>query len=86
MDPTQTLPLVTLEGRGTVCGEEHGDGEVVGGYSPAPKRFVSAKRFSCPSQMAGHAPPLVVEKEEQKEHRGMGRHLCQNKQINSHRI
>lgn len=51
---------------------ERGDGEGVGGYSPAPKRFVSAKRFPCPSQMAGHAPPLVVEKEELKEQSGRG--------------
>ena len=50
----------------------HRDGEEAGGCSPAPKRFVSAKRFPCPSQMAGHAPPLVAEEEEQKEHR----HLC----------
>ena len=83
MDPTQTLPLLPWRGEGQcvcmcvhlcvyVCGE-HGDGEVVvGGCSPAPKRFVSAKRFPCPSQMAGHAPPLVVEKEEQKEHIGRG--------------
>lgn len=41
-----------------VCGE-HGDREEVGGCSPAPKRFVSAKRFPCPSQMAGHAPTLI---------------------------
>ncbi len=79
MDPTQTLPLLPWRERDSVfvcvficvyvCGE-HGDGEVVGGYSPTPKRFVSAKRFSCPSQMAGHVPPLVVEIKEQKEHRG----------------
>lgn len=77
--------LVTMEGKGQrvfvcvficvyVCGE-HGDREEVGGCSPAPKRFVSAKRFPCPSQMAGHAPTLAVEKEEQKEHRGR-RHTC----------
>lgn len=81
MDPTQTLPLLPWRERDSVfvcvficvyvC-EEHRDGEEAGGCSPAPKRFVSAKRFSCPSQMAGHAPPLVAEEEEQKEHR----HLC----------
>ena len=53
----------------------HGDGEVVGGCSLAPKRFVSAKRFPCPSQMAGHPSPLAVEKEEEKEHGG-GRDTC----------
>lgn len=46
-----------------------GRGGGVGDCSPAPKRFVSAKRFPCPSQMAGHASPLAAEKEEQREHR-----------------
>lgn len=84
MDPTQTLPLLPWRERGqSVCMcVERGDGEVVavvvvvGGYSPAPKRFVSAKRFPCPSQMAGFAPPLVVEKEEQKGTQRQKRHLC----------
>lgn len=72
--PNVEASLVTLEGKGQricvyVC-REHGDGEVVRGYSPAPERFVSAKRFPCPSQMAGLAALLVVEKEEQKEHSG----------------
>lgn len=58
-------------------------GRRVGGYSPAPKRFVSAKRFPCPSQMAGHAPPLVVEKEEQKGHRGRRRTCLSVQQIKS---
>lgn len=52
-----------------------GNSEEAEGCSPAPERFVSAKRFPCPSQMAGHAPPLAGEKEEQKEHGGSG-HTC----------
>lgn len=84
--PNTDASLVTLEGEGQcVCMCVHlrvcvwrakGDGEEVGGYSPAPKRFVSAKRFPCPSQMAGHAPPLAAEKEEQKRNTGQRRHLC----------
>lgn len=41
-----------------------GNSEEAEGCSPVPERFVSAKRFPCPSQMAGHAPPLAGEKEE----------------------
>lgn len=55
-----------------VCVEEE---EEEGGCGLAPKRFVSAKRFPCPSQMAGHAPPLAAEEEEQKKHGGR-RHTC----------
>lgn len=79
MDPMQTLPLLPWR-RGTACTRlcsslcvsarrARGRGGGVGDCSPAPKRFVSAKRFPCPSQMAGHASPLAAEKEEQREHR-----------------
>lgn len=50
-----------------MCVESNGDGEVVGGYSLAPKRFVSAKRFPCPSQMAGYAPPAISGKRKTRE-------------------
>lgn len=82
--PNTDASLVTMEGEGQcvcmsvhvcVCGESTGVRRREGGCSPAPKRFVSAKRFPCPSQMAGHAPPLAAEEEEQKGHRGR-RHTC----------
>lgn len=71
--PNGDASPVTLEEEGQhICVFLCVCGEVVGGHSRAPKRFVLAKRFPCPSQTAGLVPPLVVEEEEQKEHRGRG--------------
>lgn len=81
MDPTQTLPLLPWRERdrvyvcSSVCGE-HGDGEVVGGYSPAPKWLVLAKRYPCPSQMAGHSPPISGRERRAKGTQRQKRHLC----------